>query len=393
MSRLTCLIVVAGAIGFAARPALANRESDALRARGATEIYSMDRDQAVATYRQAIAADPEDAAAYRGLASALWLSMSYRRGSMTVDDYIGRVNRNAVPPSPPAADLAAAFRDALDKALDLARRRTAARPRDADAHYQLGAALGLRASYAATIEARTLGAFRAAREAYDEHEKVLEIDPRRKDAAFIVGTYRYIVSALSTPARWVAYVAGMGGGKDRGLKMVEESAAYPGDNQTDARFALVLMYNREKRYDEALSQLAIVRQQYPRNRLVWLEAGSTNLRAGRPADAERMLSEGMAKFALDERPRMFGEHALWFYKRGAARAALGRTAEAEQDLGKAVSMEGRKWVQGRAYFELGNLALKAGRTAEGRQELQKAAALCDADNDGATADQARRLLK
>ena len=222
---------------------------------------------------------------------------------------------------------------------------------------------------------------------------MLEIDPRRKDAAFIVGTYRYIVSALSTPARWVAYVAGMGGGKDRGLKMVEESAAYPGDNQTDARFALVLMYNREKRYDEALSQLAIVRQQYPRNRLVWLEAGSTNLRAGRPADAERMLSEGMAKFALDERPRMFGEYALWFYKRGAARAALGRTAEAEQDLGKAVSMEGRKWVQGRAYFELGNLALKAGRTAEGRQELQKAAALCDADNDGATADQARRLLK
>jgi hypothetical protein len=50
-------------------------------------------------------------------------------------------------------------------------------------------------------------------------------------------------------------------------------------------------------------------------------------------------------------------------------------------------------VQGRAHFELGTLALKAGRTAEGRQELQMAATLCDADNDGATADQARRLLK
>jgi len=395
MGRRPGLVVILSAIALTARPALANRESAALRARGATEIYSMDRDLAIATYRQAIAADPEDAAAYRGLATALWLSIAYRRGSMTVDDYIGRVNRTGTTTAypPPAADLAMAFRDALDKALDLARRRAVSQPRDADAHYQVGAALGLRASYTATIEARTIGAFRAAREAYEEHEKVLELDPQRKDAAFIVGTYRYIVSALSMPSRWIAYVAGFGGGKERGLKMVEESAAYPGDNQTDARLALVLMYNRERRYEEALAQLAAVRQQYPRNRLAWLETGSTSLRAGRPADADRILSEGMAKFALDERPRMFGENALWFYKRGAARAALGRSTEAEQDLRKAVSIEGRKWVQGRAHLELGMLALKAGRTADGRGELLMAAALCDADNDGATADQARRLLK
>jgi len=98
-------------------------------------------------------------------------------------------------------------------------------------------------------------------------------------------------------------------------------------------------------------------------------------------------------FARDERPRMFGELALWSYKRGAARAALGRTSDAEHDLRNAVSTEGRKWVQGRAHFELGKLAVKAGRTAVARQELQMAATLCDADNDGATADEARRLLK
>ena len=51
----------------------------------------------------------------------------------------------------------------------------AANPRDADAHYQLGAAVGLRASYTATVEGSVLGAFRAAREAYDEHEKVLSL--------------------------------------------------------------------------------------------------------------------------------------------------------------------------------------------------------------------------
>jgi len=175
--------------------------------------------------------------------------------------------------------------------------------------------------------------------------------------------------------------------------MVEDAAAYPGDNQTDARLALVLMYNREKRYDDALKQLALVREQFPRNRLVWLETGSTNLRAGRPADADRFLTEGLARFANDRRPPMYGEQALWLYKRGTARATLGRTAAAEQDLRSAVSMEARKWVHGRSYFELGKLALKAGRTAQARTELQMAASLCDADSDGATADEARRLLK
>src|SRR5207245_9092152 len=123
---------------------------------------------------------------------------------------------------------------------------------EAAAHYQLAAAVGRRAAYMATVEGSALGAFRAAREAYEEEERVMELDPRRKDAGLIVGTYRYIVATLALPLRWVAYMAGFGGGKDKGLHLIEEAAAYPGDSQTDARFALVLLYNREKRYDDAL---------------------------------------------------------------------------------------------------------------------------------------------
>ena len=136
---------------------------------------------------------------------------------MTVDDYLGRPNKpNATrcrrrrrKPSP-------AFNEAIDKAIALARQRHRENPKDADAHYQLGAAVGLRASYTATVDGSVLGAFRAAREAYDEEEKVLALQPQRMDAGLIVGTYRYIVAALSLPLRMVAYVAGFGGGKDKG---------------------------------------------------------------------------------------------------------------------------------------------------------------------------------
>lgn len=374
-------------------PARASRASAALAAKGADHIYNLDDQEAIAAYRQAVAADPQDAGALRGLASALWLSMMYRRGNLTVDDYIGSVSRRPVATTPPPPETAAQFRDALERALAIARRQIAASPRSVEAHYQLGAAVGLRASYVATVEGRAMGAFRAAREAYDEHEKVLELDAERRDAALIVGSYRYMVAALSLPLRWAAYIAGFGGGKAQGMRLVEGAAAFPGDNQTDARLALILIYNREQRYDDALRQLALVRAKYPRNRLLWLESGSTSLRAGYGAEAERFLSDGLARFADDPRPRMFGENALWYYKRGAARANLQHVAEADQDLTKSLSLEGRNWVHGRAHLERGKLALKAGRPATARPHFASAIRLAMSDNDAATAEEARRLMK
>jgi tetratricopeptide (TPR) repeat protein len=387
--------VCAAALLLLSLPVSADPAADALLARAATEFYNLDREAAVNTYREAIAADPENAAAYRGLATSLWLSITFRRGNMTVDDYLGGVtksNSGATKFPPPPAETVSAFNSALDRALSLARKRLQANPNDVDAEYQLGAAVGLRASYLASVDGSMLGAFRAAREAYDAHERVLKLKPERHDASLIVGTYRYLVAALSLPLRVVAYMAGFGGGKEKGIELVESAAAYPGDNRVDARVALVLLYNRERRYDDALRVLGELRSEFPRNRLFWLETGSTSLRAGKFADADRVLTDGIDHLQADPRPRMFGEDALWYYKRGAARAQLGRAMEAQDDLTKSIAAEGRKWVHGRAHLELGRLAVKAGNRAGATADLQNAIALCDSDSDPFAADEARKLL-
>src|SRR5262249_53031688 len=224
MSRLPGASAVAVAVvALAPAAAGANPASDALRARASARLYNLDHAEAMTDFRQAVSADPKDAAAYRGLATALWLSITYSRGNMTVDDYLGRAAKPNGPVVPAPADTAAAYHETIEKAIALARQRIAANPNDADAHYQLGAAVGLRASYTATVEGSVVGAFRAAREAYDEHERVLALEPRRKDAGLIVGTYRYIVAALAMPLRWMAYVAGFGGGRERGLQMIEDA--------------------------------------------------------------------------------------------------------------------------------------------------------------------------
>jgi tetratricopeptide (TPR) repeat protein len=368
--------------------------SDALRARASTELYNLQQSRAGATYREAIAADPNDAAAYRGLAGTLWISIAFARGTMTVDSYLGRVSRDKVVLAPPPAEVTAEFNQAIEKALALSRARLAAHPDDPDATFELGAAIGLRASYIATIEGGVVGAFRAAKEAYDAHERVLELRPDRRDAGLIVGMYRYLIADLSMPMRWMAYAVGFGGGRDKGMQLIEQAADYPGDNQSDARLALVLIYNREGRYDEALAQLEKLRARHPQNRLLWLETGATFLRAGRHAEAEAFFSEGIARMRAASGARMFGEAALWHYKRGATRAALGKTAEARADLATALaSVPARNWVLGRAHFELGKIERSSGQPDAARPHLETAVRLCNSDRDGATADEARKLIR
>jgi Flp pilus assembly protein TadD len=125
---------------------------------------------------------------------------------------------------------------------------------------------------------------------------------------------------------------------------------------------------------------------------LWLDAGATARRGGRAAEAESQLTSGLRMLATDKRPRIFGEEALWYQKRGAARVALRRIDEADVDLGRAVAVESRTWVKGRAYAELGKIAdLRRDRNGA-RAHFEKAVTLCEQDNDPVGADAARQWI-
>ena len=366
-------------------------EAAALRARGLFLGYNLDRDAALASFREAMAADPADPAAYRLTAATLWIGELFQQGAVAAEDYLGQA-RSDVQRTPPPAQLDSAFRENLERALMLAEQHCRASG-SADAHFQLGAAYGYQATYAATIEGSLFGSLRAARRAYAEHARVLELDPGRKDAGLIVGMYRYAVSSLALPSRLVARMAGFGGGRERGLRMVEEAAAYPSDVQTNARFTLIVIYNREARFDDALRVIAELQRNYPRNRLLWLEAGSTALRAGRAAMARQSLEHGLAMLADDPRPRAFGELARWRYHYGAALVALNDVTAARRALDAALEDPSRAWVQGRVHTEIGKLADRAGDRGRALAEYRRAIRLCSEDNDDECVKTARDLVK
>lgn len=407
--------------------------------------YNLDHDQALDLLRRAVALAPSDPALHRSLASVLWLNILLRRGAVTVDHYLGGFSRPSVDLAKPPADIDAEFRAHVQRAIALAEKQVSAHPRDPQAHYDLGAALGLQASYVATVEGRMLAGFRAARRSFNEHEQVLALDPSRADAGLIVGTYRYVVSTLSLPMRMMAYVAGFGGGRDRGIQMLQRAAgvsaagtagldtearagvldkaarmaplgkaarmtplgkaaraapldsaaraALGNDASTEAMFALVLVYNRERRYSDAVQVLHELRRLSPRNRLLLLEAGATELRGGRAQQADDLLSEGLRMLARDQRARIPGEESLWRYKRGAARAALGRHGLALADLQSATAADAQPWVSGRARVELGRLALMRGDRAQAAANARQAETSCERGNDPVCVHDARALLR
>ena len=362
-----------------------------LRERASDLVYNLDHDGAIAVLRQAVAQDPNDSVNHRALASALWLDILFKRGAVTVDHYLGSFTRSSVELRNPPADLDAEFKREVAKAIELAEKKVAASPKDAQAQFDLGAAVGLQATYIASVEGRLMAGFRAARRSYDTQERVLELDPKRIDAGLIVGTYRYIVSTLSFPMRVMAYVAGFGGDKAKGLRMIEETAGAGGENRTEAQFALVLLYNREKRYDEALRVLAQLRRRYPRNRLVLLEAGATATRGNNPQEAEALLTDGLAMLAKDTRGRIPGEEALWHYKRGAARVMLRKQGDAQADLRAALRPDAAAWVQGRTHLELARLATQQGDRSTTSSEASQAVTMCEKGNDPICVAEAKKI--
>jgi tetratricopeptide (TPR) repeat protein len=352
--------------------------------------YNLDHDQALALLEQAIKDHPDDAALPRAHATLTWLNLLFKRGMVLVENYLGPVSKEDVKVVAPPTAANSAFQAQVARSIALSEARLKRNPDDPAALYELGAALGPQASWAATIDGKVMGAFGSARRAYNLHERVLALAPQRKEAGLIVGTYRYLVASLILPARWLAYMAGFGGGKEKGLSLIEAVASYPNLSQSDARFALVLLYNREGRYAAAQAHLSELRKAYPRNRLMWLEAGATHLRAGKAAEADAVLSEGLRMLAADPRPRMLGEEGHWYYERGMARVRLRRAPEAIADLTEALRKEQLPWVRARTYLELGKAADLAGDRKNAIAEYVKAQRAATAAGDTEAVAQARR---
>jgi len=354
--------------------------------------YNLDYPEAYAEGNRLIAQRPNDPMPYRAVSTTAWMEMIFRRGAASIDHYLGNITETQFNVPKPAPELDAIFQKNIEKAIALADAAIAAHPNDPQALYDSGSAWALKGGYAAAVLGSMTGAFKSARHAYNAHERVLEIAPDRAEANFVVGSYRYAISTFGVATRMVAYVAGFGGGKDKGISMLE-IAAKKGIAQSDAIFALAVIYSREGRHDDAVEKLRELERRYPRNRLLVLEEGAALIRAGHADMANSVLTAGLARLDTDARPRVPGERAHWLYKRGLARINWNHLPDAAADLNTALGASPVEWVRGRIHVEMGKLADLAGNRAKAVAEYTDGSSICGRSNDPACQAEAERLEK
>ncbi len=394
MTRAIVALALGGAVIAAPAPRVLAQvpSAEGLVREAFTAAYNLDHAPAIATARRAVAVDPSSPRAHRTLAAIVWLNILFQRGAVTVDHYLGSLTKSQVHLPKPDPAAAAEFKAAIGKALELAQAKLETNSRDLQAQYDAGAAYGLQASYVASVEGSLSSAFGIARRAYTAQEAVLEREPSRVSAGLVVGTYRYLVSTMSMPKRWLAYIVGFGGDKEKALNLLERAMKAP-ESRVDASTALMVIYSREGRHLDVVRLARELGRDFPRNRLFVLEEGSAAIRAGRHDDAEAALNRGYDQMLKDPRPKIPGEEALWLYKRALSRVYRNLTVAAAGDVDRAMAATPTEWVRGRLLVERGKLADLAGRRTEAVATYTSAAAVCRAVADAPCEKEAGELRR
>ena len=108
--------------------------------------------EAFAALETLIEERPDDPAAYRTVAAIVWLRILFLRSAVLVDHYLaGSISRSSGKPQEPPEDLDWSFQTHIGRAIELSESAVQRAPDDPDGHYELGASVGLAASYQASI--------------------------------------------------------------------------------------------------------------------------------------------------------------------------------------------------------------------------------------------------
>ncbi|HEV2022003.1 MAG TPA: hypothetical protein VGQ94_05695 [Terriglobales bacterium] len=260
------LFLVAAVLGTLSPRAAAHDDPPSLD-QGFHLLYNLDFAGAEKQFHAWQSQHPEDAigpaAEGAGLLFAEFDRMGILEGQFFADDSSFK-EKNKLSPDP---QIHARLDSALGRSEELARRRLAGSPQDADALLAMTMVYGLRADYAALIEKHNLASLRFSREASGWAEKLLAIQPDNSDAYLATGVHNYIIGSLAAPWRWILKLGGYSGDKQKGMADVERAAQHGRYLAPFGRILLAIAYVRDKDVARAREMLVSLNRDFPRNPL------------------------------------------------------------------------------------------------------------------------------
>ncbi len=247
----------------------AQKQLDTLRAEGNEALHNLDYEGARKRCQKMIDIAPDHPAGAQCYASSLWVQQLNEAWELkstlySTDAYTNgktKVDRRQTDE----------FRNWIRRTKQLSEARLRKNPRDIEALYFLGAAEGLEAAFAASVERKFMVALRSGSSSVDHHREVLKLSPDFRDAELTIGLQNYIVGSLPLPAKMIAATMGVRGSKKGGLQALERVASEGQWARDVARVLLIDLYKREKRWSDAIKMAHELSEKYPRNYLLKLQ--------------------------------------------------------------------------------------------------------------------------
>lgn len=249
-------------------------KNDALTKTGFEHYYDADYEHAAAAFEKVLEAHPDDPAAVNHLLAAVMFGELNRIGALDTSLYSNNSFLEQKREYLLDAKVKARIQELEARALKLAQARLEQNPNDVEALYARGVTRSMQSTYTGLVQKAWLSALANAKGSREDHEKVLKLDPSFSDAKTVVGTHEYVAGSLPWAVRMLAHIAGLGGNKQTGIRLLKEAGESDGETSVDAKVILALFLRREQRYSEALETVRSLTAAHPRNFLFALEVAN-----------------------------------------------------------------------------------------------------------------------
>ncbi len=254
-------VALAAAGGTAAAPAQSTPSLDT----GFHLLYELKFSDARAQFTAWQKAHPDDSLGYASEAASYLFEELYRQGVFTSEFFLDDKKLLEGVPGKPNETARKSFLASNQRAQELAKRRLAANPNDADALFALTLTTGMQADYSGLIEKRHLESLKLTRQAEAYAEKLLALKPDAQDAYLALGAANYIIGCLPAYKRFFLWFGGIHGDRERGMAQLEATAQHGHYLQPFAKTLLALASLREKRPERARALFQELTAEFPDN--------------------------------------------------------------------------------------------------------------------------------
>lgn len=248
----------------------ADRAARALRA-GLDFLYRLEYADAAGTFQQMIQQAPEDPVGYGMLAIVRWNELLFRAGNLALDDYATPTPFSDEPAKMKQPEVRAAqehFHQTNSQLLEVCEKRLRKNPDDTLALYFKGVYFENLSAEAVAVTKSSSDAIRHGNAAKNLHTRVLALDAGFTDAYVSLAGHEFARATLPWSIKWLAFLFGIRGDKDRAFQRFELVAVKGTYRQLDARVILALLHSWKGDARKAIGILRGLRAAYPENYLI-----------------------------------------------------------------------------------------------------------------------------